>query len=76
MILDGLEDPAVVGPSEALCLWAIGTRRNAAGPLPRPLRERIAGNAHIFDVTLADEDKAIPDALDQTKGTGRARERM
>ncbi len=37
--------------------------------------ERIAENAQIFDFALSDEDMAELDALDQTNGTGRARER-
>ena len=37
-------------------------------------RERIDENAQIFDFTLAEEDTAELDALDQTNGTGRALE--
>jgi diketogulonate reductase-like aldo/keto reductase len=38
-------------------------------------RERIAGNAEIFDFALSDEDMAALDALDETGGTDRALER-
>jgi diketogulonate reductase-like aldo/keto reductase len=38
-------------------------------------RERIEENGQIFDFTLSDEDLAALDALDRTRGTGRARER-
>jgi diketogulonate reductase-like aldo/keto reductase len=37
-------------------------------------RERIAENADVFDFTLSDADMAALDALDQTRGTDRARE--
>jgi 2,5-diketo-D-gluconate reductase A len=37
-------------------------------------RDRIGENAQIFDFALSDEDLAELDALDQTNGTGRARE--
>ena len=38
-------------------------------------RERIEENAQIFDFTLSDQDMAVLDALDRSKGTDRALER-
>jgi diketogulonate reductase-like aldo/keto reductase len=38
-------------------------------------RARIEENAQIFDFTVADEDMAALDALDETGGTDRALER-
>jgi len=37
-------------------------------------RERIEANAQIFDFSLSGDDMAQLDALDQTGGTGAARE--
>jgi len=41
---------------------------------PSPHRERIAGNAQIFDFVLSGEDMAELDTLDRTGGTGNASE--
>jgi 2,5-diketo-D-gluconate reductase A len=60
-------------PAQVLLRW--GVQRELV-VLPKSThRDRIAENARIFDFTLSSEDMADLDALDQTGGTGEARER-
>lgn len=59
-------------PAQVLLRWCV---EREIPVLPKSThRERIAENAEIFDFTLSPEDVAALDALDQTGGTGRARE--
>ena len=75
-----LDDPRVgeiaarVGrtPAQVLIRWAI---EHQLIVLPKSThRERIEENGQVFDFTLSAEDVATLDSLDQTDGTGAARE--
>jgi 2,5-diketo-D-gluconate reductase A len=75
-----LRDPAVtqiagrVGrtPAQVLLRWCL---QHDVPVIPKSThRERIEENARIFDFTLSDADMAALDELDQTDGTGSARE--
>src|SRR5207248_6414630 len=60
-------------PAQVLLRWCV---QREIPVLPKSThRERIEENAQVFDFTLSDEDLAGLDALDHTRGTGRARER-
>ncbi len=60
-------------PAQVLLRWCL---QHDVPVIPKSThRERIEENAQIFDFTLSDEDMAELDALDQTGGTDRARER-
>ena len=60
-------------PAQVLLRWCI---ERQIPVLPKSThRERIEENAQIFDFALSGEDMAALDALDQTDGTARARER-
>jgi 2,5-diketo-D-gluconate reductase A len=60
-------------PAQVLLRWCV---QRAIPVIPKSThRERIEENGQIFDFTLSDEDLAALDALDRTRGTGRARER-
>ncbi len=60
-------------PAQVLLRWCL--QRDTV-VLPKSThRERIEENAQIFDFELSDEELAVLDALDQTGGTDRARER-
>jgi diketogulonate reductase-like aldo/keto reductase len=59
-------------PAQVLLRWCL---QLGVPVIPKSThRERIEENAQIFDFTLSDEDMAALDALDETGGTGRARE--
>jgi diketogulonate reductase-like aldo/keto reductase len=60
-------------PAQVLLRWCI--QRDALVIPKSTHRERIEENAKLFDFTLSDEEMARLDALDQTGGTDRARER-
>ncbi|HEV7664106.1 MAG TPA: aldo/keto reductase [Chloroflexota bacterium] len=60
-------------PAQVLLRWCL--QRDLVVIPKSTHRERIAENAQIFDFTLSDQDLAALDALDQTNGTDRARER-
>jgi diketogulonate reductase-like aldo/keto reductase len=67
--------PARVGrtPAQVLLRWCI---QHGIPVIPKSThRDRIRENAQIFDFTLADQDMAALNALDQTNGTDRALER-
>jgi diketogulonate reductase-like aldo/keto reductase len=76
-----LSDPRIVEvaervgrtPAQVLLRWCL--ERNVVVIPKSTHRERIEENAAIFDFQLSDEDMAALDALDETKGTERARER-
>lgn len=60
-------------PSQVLLRWCV--QRDIL-VIPKSVhRERIAENAQIFDFALSGQDMADLDTLDQTGGTGQARER-
>jgi len=76
-----LSDPTVarvagrVGrtPAQVLLRWCL---QRDTMVLPKSThQDRIEQNAQIFDFALSDDDLATLDALDQTAGTDRARER-
>ena len=59
--------------AQVLLRWAV---KREIPVIPKSKRrERIEENGQIFDFTLADEDMAALDAVDETGGTGRALER-
>ena len=60
-------------PAQVLLRWCV--QRDLIVIPKSTHRERIEGNAEIFDFTLSDEDMAALDALDETGGTDRALER-
>jgi diketogulonate reductase-like aldo/keto reductase len=60
-------------PAQVLLRWCL--QRNALVIPKSTHRERIEENAQIFDFVLSDEQMAALDALDQTAGTDKARER-
>ena len=60
-------------PAQVLLRWCV--QRDLVVIPKSTHRERIEGNAEIFDFTLSDEDMAALDALDETGGTDRALER-
>jgi 2,5-diketo-D-gluconate reductase A len=76
-----LSDPRIVQvaervgrtPAQVLLRWCV--ERNVPVIPKSTHRERIEENAAIFDFQLSDEGMAALDALDETKGTGSARER-
>jgi 2,5-diketo-D-gluconate reductase A len=60
-------------PAQALLRWCV---QREVPVIPKSThRERIEENAHIFDFALSAAEMAALDALDQTGGTDRARER-
>ena len=59
-------------PAQVLLRWCV--QRDLIVIPKSTHRERIEGNAEIFDFTLSDEDIAALDALDETGGTDRALE--
>jgi diketogulonate reductase-like aldo/keto reductase len=60
-------------PAQVLLRWCL---QRDIPVIPKSThRERIEENARIFDFSLSGEDMAALDALDRTRGTGRARER-
>jgi diketogulonate reductase-like aldo/keto reductase len=59
-------------PAQVLLRWCV--QRDLIVIPKSTHRERIEGNAEIFDFTLSDEDMAALDALDETGGTDRALE--
>jgi diketogulonate reductase-like aldo/keto reductase len=60
-------------PAQVLLRWCL--ERNVPVIPKSTHRERIEENAAIFDFQLSDEDMSALDALDETRGTGRALER-
>ena len=61
-------------PAQVLLRWCL---QHDVPVIPKSThRERIAENAEIFDFTLSAQDMAELDALDQTRGTDRARTRL
>jgi len=61
-------------PAQVLLRW--GLQRSLIVIPKSTHRDRIASNAQIFDFTLSEPDMAELDALDKTKGTARALERV
>jgi diketogulonate reductase-like aldo/keto reductase len=60
-------------PAQVLLRWCL---QHDLLVIPKSThRERIVENAQIFDFALSPRDMAELDALDRTKGTGRARDR-
>jgi diketogulonate reductase-like aldo/keto reductase len=60
-------------PAQVLLRWCV---QRDIPVIPKSThRERIEANAQIFDFTLSEDDLAVLDELDQTRGTDRARER-
>lgn len=60
-------------PAQVLLRWCV---QRDIPVIPKSThRERIEENGRIFDFALSDQDLAALDELDQTQGTGRARER-
>jgi 2,5-diketo-D-gluconate reductase A len=60
-------------PAQVLLRWCV---QHDLLVIPKSVhQDRIRENAQIFDFTLSPQDMAELDALDRTKGTGRARER-
>jgi 2,5-diketo-D-gluconate reductase A len=60
-------------PAQVLLRWCL---QHGIPVIPKSThRERIEENAQIFDFVLSDEDMAMLDALDRTRGTERALER-
>jgi diketogulonate reductase-like aldo/keto reductase len=57
-------------PAQVLLRWSV--QRDLVVIPKSTHRDRIEGNAQIFDFTLPDEDMAALDALDRTGGTERA----
>jgi diketogulonate reductase-like aldo/keto reductase len=59
-------------PAQILLRWAL---QHGALVLPKSThRERIEENARIFDFSLSPSEMRVLDALDQTQGSGSARE--
>lgn len=59
-------------PAQVLLRWCL---ERDVPVIPKSThRDRIAENGQVFDFSLSDEDLAELDALDQTGGTGQARE--
>jgi methylglyoxal/glyoxal reductase len=60
-------------PAQVLLRWCLERK---VPVIPKSThRERIEQNAQVFDFRLADEEMAQLDALDRTRGAGRAQER-
>jgi diketogulonate reductase-like aldo/keto reductase len=59
-------------PAQVLIRWCL--QRDAVVIPKSTHRERIEQNAHVFDVSLPDEDLQALDRLDRTGGTDEARE--
>jgi Aldo/keto reductase family len=75
--IEGRDNEVAAGvgrtPAQVLLRWCV--QRDLI-VLPKSThRDRIEENAGIFDFTLSDADMAALDALDETGGTDRARER-